>query len=170
MSRRFSSKGEERQVSARQTSSDSETYAVMLGETALKVSGTCDDGGEVSFMDERGRRRVAVVSALGDERWVTIDGHTHHFLAVRDARAGAPQSAGNLEAPMPGRVLDVRVREGDVVQAGDVLLVVEAMKMEHAIKAPKAGVVASIAARVDEMVTAGTPLVQLDDVEGEAPA
>jgi 3-methylcrotonyl-CoA carboxylase alpha subunit len=64
---------------------------------------------------------------------------------------------------MTGRVVLVPVQVGSLVDKGDVLIVVEAMKMEHALKAPKAGVVASIAATVGQLVEGGVELVVLAD-------
>ena len=67
-------------------------------------------------------------------------------------KAEAPKAAVkggkiNVNAPMPGNILDVRVKVGDSVKAGDVLCILEAMKMENEIVAPENGVVASITAK-----------------------
>jgi 3-methylcrotonyl-CoA carboxylase alpha subunit len=71
-------------------------------------------------------------------------------------------AAGGLEAPMPGKVIAVRVAPGDTVGKGDELLVVEAMKMENAVRAPREGRVKSVSARVGDMVTPGVVLVELE--------
>jgi acetyl/propionyl-CoA carboxylase alpha subunit len=70
--------------------------------------------------------------------------------------------SGALEAPMPGRVIAVRVAPGQAVAKGQELLVVEAMKMENALRAPRAGVVRSVAARPGDMVSPGVVLVELE--------
>jgi acetyl/propionyl-CoA carboxylase alpha subunit len=70
--------------------------------------------------------------------------------------------AGGLEAPMPGKVIAVKVAPGDTVGKGDELLVVEAMKMENAVRAPRAGRVKSVSARVGDMVSPGVVLVELE--------
>lgn len=58
--------------------------------------------------------------------------------------AAAPAGGTSVKAPMPGNILDVKVNVGDTVSEGQVLMVLEAMKMENDIVAPKAGTVASV--------------------------
>ena len=77
----------------------------------------------------------------------------------RAARAGAGALAGSLEAPMPGTVLLVHVADGDAVAEGDVLLVLESMKMELSITAPHAGTVEGLALRPGDRVALEQPLV-----------
>ena len=81
--------------------------------------------------------------------------------------ASAPQAAakeGNVavSAPMPGKILAVKAKEGDSVKAGDVLLVLEAMKMENDIVAPQDGVVASINVKVGDSVESGAKVASLN--------
>jgi 3-methylcrotonyl-CoA carboxylase alpha subunit len=78
------------------------------------------------------------------------------------ARATARAPSGSLEAPMPGKVIAVKAVPGQVVAKGDELLVVEAMKMENALRAPRAGVVRAVRARVGDMVQPGLVLVELE--------
>jgi 3-methylcrotonyl-CoA carboxylase alpha subunit len=76
--------------------------------------------------------------------------------------AGEHKSAeGSLEAPMPGVIVAVSVTEGDEVKAGDTLLVLEAMKMEHQVHAPAAGVVKRIRFQPGDQVNEGDLLVEL---------
>ncbi|MCW2607573.1 MAG: acety-l/propionyl-CoA carboxylase subunit alpha [Frankiales bacterium] len=75
---------------------------------------------------------------------------------------GATLAAGALTAPMPGTVLRVDVAPGDAVAAGQVLLVLEAMKMEHAVRAPVAGTVAEVAVEAGRTVDAGSVLVVVE--------
>ena len=76
--------------------------------------------------------------------------------------AHRPHAAGGLEAPMPGKVIAVKVEAGQQVTRGQELLVVEAMKMENALRAPRAGVVKAVRARVGDMVQPGLVLVELE--------
>ena len=78
------------------------------------------------------------------------------------SRASHRHSGGGLEAPMPGKVIAVKVAPGDTVGKGDELLVVEAMKMENAVRAPREGRVKSVSARVGDMVSPGVVLVELE--------
>ena len=67
-----------------------------------------------------------------------------------------------IEAPMPGNIWKIEVKEGDSVKAGDVLLILEAMKMENEIVAPRDGVVASINTTEGAQVNTGDKLLVLD--------
>ena len=99
----------------------------------------------------------------GDESWWQCEGFE---LAARDlrlvgARAAQGLAAGALRAPMHGRVTQVLVAPQSRVQAGELLLVMEAMKMEQQLVAPFAGVVTAVHARVDEQVAARQVLVEI---------
>ena len=77
------------------------------------------------------------------------------------APAAAPAAGEPVESPMPGTVLDVKVKPGDSVKAGDTLLVLEAMKMENAIVAPKDAKVVAVPVTKGQTVESGTVLVTL---------
>ena len=66
-----------------------------------------------------------------------------------------------IKAPMPGTVLDVKVKPGDKVKSGDIVMILEAMKMENEIVAPKDGVVAQVIAAKDSSVSTGDILIVL---------
>ena len=82
------------------------------------------------------------------------------------ASAAAPKSAGagsvKVNAPMPGKVVAVKANAGDTVKKGQVILVLEAMKMENDIVAPADGTVASIDTAVGNAVEAGETLATLN--------
>jgi acetyl/propionyl-CoA carboxylase alpha subunit len=107
--------------------------------------------------------------ARGNGRFVRLG--TLDFVLDREAsgrsRAGGTQHAGSLEAPMPGVVTKVMVVVGDEVAKGQPLVAIEAMKMEHQIRAPRAGRVKRVAASPGLMVQSGAVLVELDDATGK---
>ncbi len=75
------------------------------------------------------------------------------------APAAAPAGAGEtVNSPMPGTILSVNVNVGDTVAEGQVLMVLEAMKMENEIMAPKAGTITSVAVQKGATVESGTLL------------
>ena len=80
--------------------------------------------------------------------------------APAPAPAAAALAAGEVvKSPMPGNILKINVAQGQAVKEGDVLIVLEAMKMENEIVAPKNGSVAQIAVSKGQVVETGTPLV-----------
>jgi biotin carboxyl carrier protein len=117
-----------------------------------------------------GDARWPVVTARdGEALWVHINGAAHR-LEWRDAVGHLAEAAGGgggdvMRAPMPGSVIAVNVAVGDVVAAGDAVLVIESMKLETAIRAPRAGVVATLAYGVGAVFDRDALLATL---EGEA--
>jgi biotin carboxyl carrier protein len=105
--------------------------------------------------------RGAFAARAGDVAWVFFGGETWRFVkaAARAARTAEEEHA--LTAPMPGRILAVHVADGDRVEKGQILVVLEAMKMEHAVKSPRAGVVAGLAAEFGKMVGLGDVLLDV---------
>lgn len=81
-------------------------------------------------------------------------------VAAAPAPAAASLAAGEaVKSPMPGNILKINVSEGQKVNEGDVLLILEAMKMENEVTATKSGTVAQIAVSKGQVVETGTPLV-----------
>ena len=102
-----------------------------------------------------GRTVRYVYAADGGTAWLGRNGHAWALAAERPAplRAGAAGVAdATVRSPMPGTVLAVHVAEGGQVTAGQPLLIVEAMKMEHVVTAPADGVVTELTARVGQQV------------------
>jgi len=109
---------------------------------------------------------------------VTINGHTYD-VTVEDLGAGGPvaavpaalaapsmplraaAAAGEVCAPLPGVIADVRVQAGQAVAQGDVLVVLEAMKMENEVTSPAAGTVAEVRVKRGDQVTAKQVLLVL---------
>ena len=84
--------------------------------------------------------------------------------AAAPAPAAKSTGAGSIKvaSPMPGKILDVKTKVGDAVKKGQVLLILEAMKMENEVVAPEDGTVASVDVAVGAMVEAGDTLASLN--------
>ena len=87
--------------------------------------------------------------------------------AAAPKKAAAPAASGNegavkVIAPMPGKILGIKVNAGDAVKKGQVVLLLEAMKMENEIVAPEDGVIASVNTSVGASVEAGAVLATLN--------
>ena len=76
--------------------------------------------------------------------------------------AGGAAGSVEINAPMPGKILDVKAQPGASVSRGDVVLILEAMKMENEVVAPQDGTIASINVNVGDMVEAGALLATLN--------
>ncbi len=79
--------------------------------------------------------------------------------AQENSQPAASGTGATIKAPMPGSVLDVAVREGDAVKKDDVLLVLEAMKMENELTAPESGTIAKVLVKKGDTVNSGDPLI-----------
>jgi len=112
---------------------------------------------------ELGSERVhATVVRGGNELTIFAGGLTYRlrvceFETVQDEEAG-----GRLTAPMPGSVIEVLVKEGEAVERGRALMIIEAMKMEHTIVAPMAGRVARVRFAPGEQVKEGDQLIAFE--------
>ncbi len=126
---------------------------------------------EVFTADERGidfaidgRRQRVSVTSVGARHLVQGPGGDLELIEQpRFPSANRSQMGGGLKAPMPGKVLAVEVAQGQSVDKGQLLLVLEAMKMEHRITAPAAGVIKALAVVVGEQVANGALLVTFEE-------
>lgn len=134
--------------------------AVKIGEVQI----TADERPQRAWLTIDGVTRLAHCVKVGDDWWVHLDGAIH-VLSVSEAGASSADTSGGLTAPMPGKVLEVLVEEGRRVKAGQDLIVLEAMKMEHRISAAEPGLVASINFQAGEQVEAGDVLIEIESDE-----
>ena len=102
--------------------------------------------------------------------WVWVDGDVMVIepLAVTERRASQSVSPDSLAAPMPATVVSVHAAAGDRVAAGDVLVLLEAMKMELPLRAPHAGVVTEVRCAAGDRVQPGATLVTLGESDERA--
>ena len=111
-----------------------------------------------------GRRHSFSVQAVGHRLHLMLRGDSFVFERLQDDAAHRGEGLADPDrilSPMPGQVVSLAVAPGDKVRQGDLLLVVEAMKMEHGVHAPCAGEVASIACAPGQRVDENTRLVTL---------
>jgi len=153
---------------------------VLGGADAAEADGGADpDGGSARVhrwtptsidAEVNGRRATARVTRDGDRLYVQAPGGTVAFDIVPRfvAPGAAAATAGGLVAPMPGIVLDVRCAPGDAVDARQTLVVLEAMKMEHHVRAPADGVVAEVRVAKGQHVENGAVLLVLEPVEDDS--
>jgi biotin carboxyl carrier protein len=108
-----------------------------------------------------GSHSIAYGVAAGTKTWVFVDGQTYLIDSAPTRRRGVSQDASALSAPMPATVTQVHVAPGQPVKTGDVLITLEAMKMELPIRATSDATVTAVHCRAGEMVQPGVPLVDL---------
>lgn len=156
---RFSCGGDQREVDVRDARPG--LQVVVDGETIVPV---VEETGPGAFLWREGDRSEPFHCVRdGDTIHLFWRGSVYRLVQEPEGgRATRRHLAGGLEAPMPGKVIAVNVAPGKTVKKGDELLVVEAMKMENAIRAPRDGTIKSVAARVGDMVGPGMVLVELE--------
>jgi 3-methylcrotonyl-CoA carboxylase alpha subunit len=140
--------------------SGGERQAVALERSAAS---TWQLHGEQLGHDQGGIRRRHLAVRRGGTLFLRWDGEMHAvetFDPIAEAEASHSHQGG-LGAPMNGSIVRVMVAPGQVVEAGTALVVLEAMKMEHSIRAPHAGTVKALFCQEGDMVSEGTVLVEL---------
>jgi len=144
-------------------------YRVKIGEEIWEVDarrparGICSllirDASHVADVTEKDGWFLVDVS--GETYRIRVEEETRHVIRTRGR---SPREAGGqvLVAPMPGKVVQIGVREGQTVKPGDGLVVVEAMKMENEFKATAVGTVMEVRVQVGQSVNAGDVLVVIE--------
>ena len=140
----------------------------------LKRSGLFEVMGtncKIHAVDESGidvevgsHRFFAQVTRANDQILINMPfGDLDAVIVPRFIEPGNEIPEGGLVAPMPGKVIEVRVKKGDKVKAGDTLIIIEAMKMEHSIKATENGKVTKLMVSLNQQVDNGATLLVLDN-------
>lgn len=104
----------------------------------------------------------ALVARQGPLTWVSYRGRQYVFGTEPRRRSATSHHRGDTCAPMPGRIVESFVELGQQVSAGQRLMVLEAMKMQHAVTAPFAGTVTGVFARVGDQVADAAQLVHVE--------
>ena len=140
-------------------------YRLRHGEAGCDVRGARLAGDGLSARFDGEARRVPLRSDAAHVLLHNAAGQRHHFSRAAAFAWEAKDAAGGNQviAPMPGRIVLVKAKAGDVVEQGQELLVMEAMKMELALKAPRAGTIESVNAAQGEFVEADAVLVRFAD-------
>lgn len=125
-------------------------------------------GGEFAVSLD-GSRHVVQVCEVGNGQFETWQDGSRLFVDVldprrlsRQARDTGPGGSSEIRVPMPGKVVAVHVAEWEPVKRGQGLVVVEAMKMQNELSAPRDGVVVSLRAKAGDSVAAGTTLAVIE--------
>ena len=113
-----------------------------------------------------GRQLLVYLAVQGTRGWTFADGCVFELDLAPDrpSRARAIDSSSPIVAPMPATVLSVLVERGQTVRQGDPLILLEAMKMELTLRAPRDGQIEALACADGDLVQPGTPLVTLTDL------
>ncbi|WP_417463836.1 acetyl/propionyl/methylcrotonyl-CoA carboxylase subunit alpha [Kordiimonas sp.] len=113
-----------------------------------------------------GGRRERLFAEVSPSHVTLVRGDTTLTLARHARDGGGDDDAdgpGTILSPMPGKILDVKVKNGDAVTKGAALIVMEAMKMEQTIAAPRDGVVANLSLREGDQITGGAVMLTIED-------
>jgi 3-methylcrotonyl-CoA carboxylase alpha subunit len=114
------------------------------------------------LVDDGGRQYRVAVAGDGDTQWVFMNGQVATVEAPRPGRRRARSSDTGVMSPMPATVVAIHVQPGQPVTAGDTLIVLEAMKMELPIRAPRDGVVKTVACVKGDLVQPGVNLLEFE--------
>ncbi len=122
-----------------------------------------------------GQDREVQAEIIDKRIWFKLNDqvYSHDLVDLNESHSKNSKSAGKsadrIVAPMPGKVTKIFVNQGQSVQKGDALLVMEAMKMEYTLKADTLAQVEKLSAQVGDQVTLGQLLIQLKIAKSEAP-
>ena len=150
--RRHEARVVERSAGAARVEVDGRTFEIGVVPLAPNVFRVQVDG------------RTETVHCVAEGGTIHVFWRGRAYVLERAAAAAAVRALappGTYEAPMPGRVVAVKVQAGDRVSKGQPLLVIEAMKMETALRAEQDGVVRTVAVAEGDRVVPGQPLVEL---------
>ena len=141
-------------------------YFIVYDNTEYRVQAEELKPGQLKL--KVGDRIVKSVITEGDkEKYVFVDGHVFRVKPVEltGTRKKKKKEEGDLTSPISGKVVNVKVKKGDSVKKGDVLMVIEAMKMEYLIRAPYNGKVKNINFKEKDQIEIGQKTVDLEKKE-----
>ena len=144
---------------------DGSDWLLDIGGSAAPLQAVPDRDGSWLVETHQGRRRLWV-AVRGDERLVFCDGRVHRLRLPDPEHADEDEvlvGGPRLAAAMPGKVVQVLVAVGDVVQVGQTVVIMESMKMETELTAAVAGTVAVVHVAAGQVVGQGDVLVEITE-------
>jgi acetyl/propionyl-CoA carboxylase alpha subunit len=145
-------------------------FEVVMGSERRRVDVVQLDGAVASLRYVEDGRSFSVSYQRGSDRWWRVAVGERDFdievltpvEAIESTAAAAAVGPSRLSAPIPGKVVKVHVRVGDEVEAGQPLVVLEAMKMENELTAQQAGRVIAVHVEPGQIIDTGGSLVELE--------
>jgi geranyl-CoA carboxylase alpha subunit len=157
----------EQRIAAEIFSHSGRAYTVKWANESHDTEIQVEDGMHLRFLFA-GVEQTAQFAWNGGVLYLSVDGHTSRFEDIQVTASAATVSGGDAAiAPMAGRISAVHVKAGEEVGKGQCLLVLEAMKMEHEVAAPRNGTIAAVLVQQGEQVTTRTRLVELVPLAAE---
>jgi biotin carboxyl carrier protein len=114
------------------------------------------------LVDEGEQQKRVAVASSGSATWVFFEGHVWQLDSVTGGRPRKKSGEASVMAPMPATVVTINTAPGHAVNEGDTLIVLEAMKMELPIRAPRSGTVKAIHCAKGDLVQPGVNLLEIE--------
>ena len=146
---------------------DRDNATVTLDDQTVALRVAADEDGTLRFECD-GVTQTAVYAVDRAQAWVSIAGFSHAFEEPDLRTQAGDSSDGTVRAPLSGTILRVQVEDGASVTRGQLLVTVEAMKMEHRIEAPFEGVARDVTVRLGDQVTGDQMLLRIETKETRA--
>jgi pyruvate carboxylase subunit B len=127
-------------------------YILRTGTKTYKIDNVSKEGSSIEF------------SMNGVWHSVDVKDEQELLLDRLGFKTGAAVAEGILKAPMPGKILEIMVAEGDEVEKDQPLAILEAMKMENELKAPMSGTIASISAEVGQSLEKNSTILEIEPI------
>lgn len=127
-------------------------FILRVGTKTYKIDNVAKDGSNIEF------------SMNGVWHTIQVKDEQELLLDRLGFKTGAAAGEGILNAPMPGKILEIMVNEGDEVEKDQPLVILEAMKMENELKAPIAGTIANISTEVGASLEKNSPILEIEPI------
>ena len=165
---------DERRVQVRR---DQDNFVVTIDDRPYTVQAELIGPGQLQITMNN-KVYTCAIAQEGNRRFVFLDGKlyelrkiekpaytTYEHSSPADSTILSDYSEGDVISPMPGRIVKLLVQEGDIVESGQDLLIVEAMKMENRIKSPYSGRVTCIHFQEGDQISDGAPLMEIEPLK-----